>query len=191
MTTLDLEPATLVTADVVFGVDDDQLALPTPCPDYTVADLLDHVRGLSAAFAAAARKSGLTGAAPSPDGSRLGPKWRDDIVAALADLAEAWREPGAFDGLTMAGPVEMPADAAALVALNEVVVHGWDLARATDQPYPADGAAVAACREFVAAFEAPAEDDGGLFGPPVAVPADAPELDRLLGATGRRPDWVA
>ena len=188
MSTLDLGPATRATADVVFGVDDDQLAGPTPCPDYSVADLLDHLRGLSAAFAAAARKTG-TGAAADPDGSRLGPKWRDDIVAALADLAEAWREPGAFDGVTMAGPVEMPADAAALVALNEVVVHGWDLARATGQPYDPDAGSVATCREFVAAFDAPADDDG-LFGPPVDVPADGPALDRLVGATGRQPDWT-
>lgn len=88
----------------------------------------------------------------------------------------------------MAGPVEMPADAAALVALNEVVVHGWDLARATGQEYEPDAEAVATCRAFVASFDAPA-DDGGLFGPPVDVPDDAPELDRLIGATGRRPDW--
>lgn len=73
MSTVDLGPATRETARVVFDVDDDQLADRTPCPDYTVADLLDHIRGLAAAFAGAARKT-ASGAAPSPDGSRLGPK---------------------------------------------------------------------------------------------------------------------
>ena len=43
---------------------------------------------------------------------------------------------------------------------------------------------------FVEAFDAPA-DDGGLFGAPVDVASDAPALDRLVGATGRRPDWTA
>ncbi|HEX6148673.1 TIGR03086 family metal-binding protein [Nocardioides sp.] len=189
MSSFDLAAATQVTADVVFGVDDDQLSDRTPCPEYTVADLLDHVHGLSIAFAEAARKT-AAGAAPSPDGSRLGPKWRDDIIAALGDLAAAWREPGAFEGVTMAGPVEMPGDAAALVALNEVVVHGWDLARATAQTYDPDPGAVVLCREFVASFEAPANDDGGLFGPPVDVEEDASDLHMLLGATGRRPDWT-
>jgi uncharacterized protein (TIGR03086 family) len=188
MEPLDLGPATRVTADVVADVTDDQLDAPTPCPDYRVADLVDHLRGLAVAFADSARKQ-HGGGGPDVDGSRLGPDWRTETVAALHDLAEAWRHPGALEGMTVAGPLEMPADVAALVALNEVVVHGWDLARATGQPYEPDAAAVAAARGFVATFDAPADDDGGLFGPPVDVPEDAPELHRLLGATGRRPDW--
>jgi uncharacterized protein (TIGR03086 family) len=190
MTALDLGPATRATAALVAGIRDDQLGHPTPCPAYTVADLLDHVAGLSVAFTAAARKD-QTPHEPSADGSRLAPDFRDRIGVALADLAEAWRTPGAFDGMTMAGPVELPADVAALVALNEVVVHGWDLARATDQPYDPDPGSVQACLGFARSFEAPDEADGGPFGPPVDVPSDAPALDQLAGATGRRPDWAA
>ena len=66
----------------------------------------------------------------------------------LAALAEAWRDPAAYTGLTMAGPVEMPGDEAALVALDEVTVHAWDLAVATGQPYDPDPAAVEACHEL-------------------------------------------
>ena len=190
MSPLDLRPAVRATADVVAGVTDDQLSGPTPCPDYTVADLLDHIGGLSVAFTMAARKDVLEATGPSADGSRLEPGWRDRIVASLHELGDAWTAPGAWEGRTMAGPVEMAAEEAALVALDEVVVHGWDLARATGQSYQPDPEAVAATLSFVTAFEAPADDDGGLFGPPVAVPADAPALDRLIGATGRRPDWT-
>ena len=176
------------------GVADDQLTGPTPCPAYSVADLLDHIGGLSVAFAAAARKEELPGGgAPSADGSRLADGWRDLIASRLDDLGAAWLDPAAYDGVTMAGPIEMPADQAALVALDEVTVHAWDLARATGQPYPADPAAIAACAAFVEAFEPPpggAADDGGLFGPPVAVPEDAPALHRLVGATGRDPYWT-
>ncbi len=68
-----------------------------------------------------------------------------------------------YTGLTMAGPVEMPGDEAALVALNEVTVHAWDLAVATGQPYDPDPAAVESCQSFVAAFDAPT--DGSLFAP--------------------------
>ena len=92
--------------------------------------------------------------------------------------------------MTMAGPVELPADVAALVAVNEVVVHGWDLARATGQPYEPDADSVQACLDFATSFEVPADAGEGPFGPPVDVPSDAPVLDRLAGATGRRPDWA-
>ena len=59
--------------------------------------------------------------------------------------------------MTQAGPVDLPGDVAALVALDEVVVHGWDLARATDQPYEPGEAAALACLGFVQSFEPPAE----------------------------------
>jgi uncharacterized protein (TIGR03086 family) len=190
--TLDLGHAARATATVVAGIRDDQLGDRTPCPAYTVADLLDHVGGLCIAFTEAARKTALPGAnSPSGDGSRLEPEWRARIGAALTGLAEAWRTPGAFDGMTQAGPVELPAEVAAQVALNEVVVHGWDLARATHQPYDPGPDAIAACLAFAESFEVPADEEDGPFGPPVDVPADAPALDRLAGATGRRPDWAA
>ena len=89
--------------------------------------------------------------------------------------------------MTQAGPVELPAAIAAQVALNEVVVHGWDLAVATGRPYDPDPAAVETCLAFVSSFEPPeggAADDGGLFGPPVPVPDDAPRA--APPARGRR-----
>ena len=193
-TPFDLGPATASLARVVEGIRDDQLTDPTPCTGTSVADLLDHVGGFTVAFAAAARKEELPGdAAPSSDGSRLAADWRDRIPVGLADLAEAWRDPAAYDGLTMAGPVEMPADLAMQVGLDEVLVHGWDLAVATGQDYAPDPASVEVCLQFVQTFEPPpggAADDGGLFGPPVPVADDAPLLERLLGATGRDPGWT-
>jgi uncharacterized protein (TIGR03086 family) len=188
MTTLDFGPTTTALASIVHGVRDDQLDGRTPCTERSVADLLDHIGGLALAFTWAARKDGPPGGtSPQADGSELPDDWRSVIPDRLAALADAWRDPAAYTGLTMAGPVEMPGDQAALVALDEVTVHAWDLAVATGQPYHADPAAVAACAEFVAAFDGPT--DGGLFGPPVAVPETAPPLDRLLGATGRDPHW--
>ena len=191
---VDFRPTTTALAALVRGVGDEQLTGPTPCPAYSVADVVDHIGGLSLAFIAAAHKEKPPGdGAPDVDGSRLEDGWRDLVAGRLDDLGEAWQDPAAYDGVTMAGPVELPADQAALVALNEVTVHAWDLARATGQPYPADHAAVEACRAFVAAFQPPpggAADDGGLFGPPLATPDDAPALDQLIGATGRDPAWT-
>jgi uncharacterized protein (TIGR03086 family) len=168
---VDFRPTTTTLAALVRGVRDDQLTGATPCPAYSVADLLDHIGGLAVAFRVAATKESSEGQAPSADGSRLEEGWRDRIAGAVDELGEAWQDPAADDGFTMAGPVELPADQAALVALDEVTVHAWDLAAATGQPYDA-------------------ADDGGLFGPPVPVADDAPALHHLLGATGRDPAWT-
>lgn len=190
MGTLDFAPATTAVARLVTGVRDDQLGDPTPCPAYTVGDLLDHLHGLCQAFTWAATKDERHGE-PTADAAQLPADWRTDIGDRLAALAGAWRDPAAYRGMTMAGPVEMPAEVAALVALDEVVVHGWDLAVATGQPYAPDEGAVRACLDFAESFEVPEGAGDGPFGPPVAVPADAPLLDRLAGATGRDPGWTA
>ena len=187
----DFGPSARTMAALVAATGDDQLAAPTPCPDYTVADLVDHIGGLTVEFTYAARKEPTPGSGqPSGDGSRLEPGWRERIARDLDALAAAWSQPAAYEGETHAGPIDLPAPVAAQVALNEVVVHGWDLARATGRDYDADPAAVATCAGFVATFDAPANDDGGLFGPRVDVGADAEPIDRLVGLAGRRPDWA-
>ena len=190
MDPLDFGPATTTMARLVTGVRDDQLTAPTPCPDYTVADLVDHIRVLAFAFTESARRGDVPAGQGRGDGSRLETGWRDEIAAHLAELTDAWRDPAAYDGVTMAGPLEMPAEVAALVAMNEVVVHGWDLARSTGQRFEVDESAATACLGFAQSFEVPAGDEGGPFGPPVPVPADADVLDRLVGATGRDPSWT-
>ncbi|MEJ7832061.1 MAG: TIGR03086 family metal-binding protein [Nocardioides sp.] len=187
MDTIDFRPSTTAMARVLAGIGDDQVSAATPCPDYTVADLVEHVVGLTAEFTASASKTPGPGARADADASRLPDDWRESMPARLDDLAIAWADPAAYDGMTHAGPIDLPASEAAKVALNEVVVHAWDLAVATGQEYDADPAAVAVCIDFVESFDAPANDDGGLFGPPVSVPDDAPALDRLVGLTGRRP----
>ncbi|MFT2019055.1 TIGR03086 family metal-binding protein [Streptomyces sp. 796.1] len=190
----DLGPAADRMAALLSSVSDDELGAPTPCARYALGDLIDHVDGLAHAFALAAAKDfdALGSAGPSGDAGRLGPDWRERLPRRLAALAEAWRSPNAWQGMTRAGGVDLPGEVAGLVALNELTVHGWDVARATGQPFTAEPALVAACLTFVA--QAPAADDAdpgdGLFGPPVTVPADAPPLDQLLGRTGRRPDWT-
>ena len=190
---IDLEPATRQMAALIGGVTDAQLGNPTPCPDYSVGDLLDHIGGLSLAFTAAARKDlgGPAGQGPSGDGSRLDSNWRQEFPARLAALAEAWRVPSAFEGMTQAGGIDLPGEVAGLVALDEVVVHGWDLARATGQRYECDESTLEFVRGFVAQFAVPDQDaeSNGLFGPAVPVAADAPLLDRVIGLTGRDPSW--
>jgi uncharacterized protein (TIGR03086 family) len=188
---LDLSPATGRLTQLVAEIDDDQLDAPTPCDGNTVADLLDHLDGFCAAFTAAAAKDGAAGnQAPSADGSRLGPDWRARISGRLGQLASAWQDETAWAGLTLAGGLDLPGEVAGRVAINEVVVHGWDIAAATGQDYACETELVQAAWEFVESAVAQNPDGSpGLFGPPVAVPESAPPLDRLIGMTGRDPAW--
>jgi uncharacterized protein (TIGR03086 family) len=188
---IDLAPATNVLQNLVAAIDDDQLGLPTICEKSSIEDLLDHVDGFSMAFTAAANKTCLPGEqTPTADASHLGADWRQRIPSRLADLAEAWRPEGAWTGLTEAGGQALPGEIVGIVALNEVIVHGWDIAVASGRPFHADPQLVEAALTFVQPI-AQANPGGtpGLFGPAVPVASDAPALDRLLGLTGRDPQW--
>jgi uncharacterized protein (TIGR03086 family) len=194
--TTDLGPATSAVAGLVRGVRDDQLGATTPCGGLTVGELLDHIDSLCTAFAAAGTRETRSdgGQAPVPDASRLGGDWRDRLPARLDELAQAWRPDDAWHGMTQVGGGELPAATAGASAADEVIVHGWELAVATGQPFPGGdqdlaGVLATAC-EWVRSVAGQNPDGApGLFGPPVAVPAGAPPLDQLLGLTGRDPGW--
>lgn len=193
---VDLDPAARQLAQLLTGVSDDQLSAATPCEEYTVADLLAHISGLAVAFRNAAAKTtepAAGDAAHEADAAAgLDPQWRSRTPRQLDDLVTAWRAPEAWEGVTEAGGVTLPADLMGRVALNELVLHGWDLARGTGQSFDCDPASAASCYELAQAVTAPGSGaPEGLFGPPVDVAADAPLFDRLLGLGGRDPGWSA
>ncbi|RII18525.1 hypothetical protein DSC45_11450 [Streptomyces sp. YIM 130001] len=189
--TVDFRPQTRVIAQLAEGTRDDQLAAPTPCEDLAVRHLLGHLTMLAAAFRDAARKDlGPMDTSPDTVQPDIGPGWRAELAKNLEELAEAWRAPEAWTGDTRAGGVELPGAVAGQVAMDELVVHGWDLARATGQPYAPDPAGLEIARALLAASP-DGPDREGMFGPIVPVPEDAPILDRVVGLSGRRPDWTA
>jgi uncharacterized protein (TIGR03086 family) len=191
--TTDLTPATTIAAQLIRGTRDDQLTTPTPCGAITVGELLDHIDSLCAAFATAATKTltGDSGPTPTPDATRLGGDWRLRIPAHLDQLAVAWQPASAWADTTQVGGNTVPAEVAGAAAVNEIIVHSWDLAIATHQPYPDHPAlteplqtAYQWVREVAAQYP---DGSPGLFGPPVAVSGDASLLDQLIGLTGRNP----
>ncbi|MFD7538050.1 TIGR03086 family metal-binding protein [Streptomyces sp. NPDC059819] len=190
----DLGPAADELCRLLGGVRDEHLAGPTPCPQYALRELLSHVLGLSVAFQDAAhKKSGPT--TDTPPGTVAPPElpedWRAALPQSLAAMAAAWREPAAWEGVTQVGGLTLPATVTGRVGLDELVVHGWDLARSTGQDFRAAPGDL----EIAYAFLAPSKDDpaarGSAFGPPVDVPDEAPMLDRLIGMSGRDPGWTA
>ena len=188
---LDLGPQAAVVARLAEAVTDEQLADPTPCPEYAVRNVLGHLFHLAGAFRDAARKDlGVTtDTSPGSALPDITPDWRGELPKVLAELGEAWRDPAAWTGMTRAGGVDLPGEIAALVAVDELVVHGWDLARATGQPYAPDPAALRACHDFLAAsIDDPQRD--AIFGPVVAVEPHAPLLARAVGLSGRDPGWT-
>ena len=186
---IDLHPAAQRTIGVATSLTDEQLGLPTPSPGACVGDVIDHLGVFAVRFVAAARKESEAGTSPPPPPSRgnLEAGWRDRIAQDFLALAEAWQDPGAWQGTTYAGGLELPAEIVGLVALDELVVHGWDHAVATGQRYEPAAHDVEAAIGFVASFDAPR--DGRLFGAIVPVADTAAPLDRLLGLTGRDPAW--
>jgi uncharacterized protein (TIGR03086 family) len=182
---LDLTPAADEMSALIAAVPDELLGRPTPCPAYRLGDLIEHVGGLARAFAAAAAKDRgpLTGTPRPGDAARLGEDWRTRIPRDLSALAAAWQDPAAWAGMTRVGGGDLPGEIAGLAGLDELVVHGWDIARASAQELNPDAAAVAAVHGFLAAA-------GGPFGPVVAVPAERPLLDQVIGLAGRDPDWA-
>jgi uncharacterized protein (TIGR03086 family) len=187
---IDLRPATERVTKLVAGLDDDQLVLPTPCGAATVGDVVDHLGMFAWNFVKVARKEldEVTSTPPPAfDARNLEAGWRDRLTTDLGALADAWSVAGAWEGSTWVGGMHMPADLVGLVALDELVIHGWDLSVATGQAYDPAVHEVDAAIAFVSAFDAPR--DGRLFGPVVDVAPDATTFERLLGLTGRDPTW--
>jgi uncharacterized protein (TIGR03086 family) len=189
---LNLEPATSALADLVTGIEDDQLPGLTPCSETTLGDLLDHVNGFAKVFAAAGTKTKLpTGSqAAKPEMTNLGPDWRTRIPDLVKALGESWAPSSAWEGTTEAGGNDIPAEMAGVIALDEVIVHSWDIAVSSGQPYSCDLDLIQAAYRFVESAVAQNPNGSpGLFGPPVQVSEGASTLDRLIGLAGRDPSW--
>ncbi|MDJ1136191.1 TIGR03086 family metal-binding protein [Streptomyces iconiensis] len=188
---IDLEPAAREMAALAEGVEDAALGDATPCEQYAVRDLLEHVIELAVAFRDAARKDlgPTTGRDPAKAQGTLGADWRARLPERLEEMATSWRNPAAWEGTTQAGGVTMAAPTTGAFALDELVVHGWDLARATGQDFTSDEESL---RTVHALLAGAVSEDGkqGAFGPVAAVAPDAPLLDRVVALAGRDPGWA-
>jgi uncharacterized protein (TIGR03086 family) len=176
------------TGDVIAAVTDDQRDRPTPCPEYDVEALINHIVGWVRVFDAGAHGRRIE---DDPSQYRVGPDPAGEFRAAAGSLVASWRDEGIDRKvLTSSGDEidgRMPFD----MTLMEYLVHGWDLAVATDQPVPYTEAEAEAVLERAQVTLPPEYRGEGMpFGDIVAVADHAPAVDRLVAFLGRDPEFI-
>lgn len=168
------------TVPVVLGIEDKQLDEPTPCTEFRVRDLVNHLYQVVVNFQALAARETVDWAKPNDE---IEGDWRDRFAAETGRLVAAWSDPAALEGVSPG--MGMPQEAVGAMALLDLTVHGWDLAQATGQPYRPDADAVAALCPMAEQM-GPMARDMGVFAAEAEVGPDAGGFERLLALTGRR-----
>ncbi|MBV8933415.1 MAG: TIGR03086 family protein [Kutzneria sp.] len=175
------------TIEIVRNIADAQLEAPTPCTEYTVRKLVNHLLFWGPWLVGAAVKQSVSLPAESDkDVDLVGPDWAKDLEEQIEHVVAAWSEPAAWEGAT--GQPEMPAAMVGGMVCDELILHGWDLARATGQEVGWNEEILTFAHQEVSAT-AKMGRDMGMYGPEVDVPSSASTLDRMLGLSGRDPNW--
>ena len=164
---------------VAEAVRPNQLEEPTPCSEWTVQDLLDHLVGGTEYLLAA-----VDGREPRPPVGASAADFRGGVERVLAALAT----PGAMQRVCLS-PLgfQWTVDQAVAGTFMDVLIHTWDLARATGQDERLDPALVEACSAMFLPDMPIRGRNAGIVGPAVDVGEDASPQDRLLAAMGRHP----
>jgi uncharacterized protein (TIGR03086 family) len=172
------EAALGVLQAVLAGITDEDLARQTPCREFDVAALTDHLLNSIAVIGGAA---GADIPARDPDAPL-----RDQVLAAAHPAVAAWRQRG-VDGTVPFGDGEAPAAMMARILSLEFLVHSWDYAEAVGKPVDVPDWRSEPVLEWAQGIITPDGRTRAGFDDPVDVPAGASGLDRLLAFTGRRP----
>ena len=177
------------TAAIVTTVRPDQVAAPTPCTEWDIRDLLNHIIGTL--WLSEALLSDRAPRYPMAPGGLPGTDLADeDPAAAYAEAsAAALAAAAAGDTLTRMHTTPlgvMPGPALAGFTTLDILVHGWDLAKATGQPAGLDDALVAHALAFAQQAITPGTR-APRIGPALPVAADAPLTNRLVAFLGRHP----
>jgi uncharacterized protein (TIGR03086 family) len=174
------------TRTVVANTRRDQLGDPTPCGDWDVRALLNHIIGGCVTFAAGAEGRQADFANPEDHASRDYVAEYDNASRAALD---AFAAPGAMEREFALPWGKTPGAAALGLALADAVVHGWDLATATKQEIMIDDDIAEALYGMTSSMMQPegSYPRGDSFAEPIEVAHDAPPRDRLLAYLGRDP----
>jgi uncharacterized protein (TIGR03086 family) len=163
---------------VLHPISRDELSKSTPCSEYDVMQLTDHLMNSITLLGGAA-------------GAELPERNSEDsverqIVGAARPALDAWHRRGLTDTVTI-GTNEIPATFAVSILSVEFLVHGWDYATATTHPIDVAESLADYVLGLAHIVITPQGRATVGFDDPVAVPDDAPALDRLIAFTGRDP----
>jgi uncharacterized protein (TIGR03086 family) len=168
---------------VISGVRPDQLDLPTPCSDWSVRQLLNHLVSGTALFHSLA-----TGGGPvDRSADHLGTDPAGAFRTSVASLREVFAADGGLTQLVTSPFGEQPAAVLLEMRVNEMMLHGWDVAKATGQPTDLDPGVAEHC---LASFRALRASGRGatMFAEPTEAPAGASMVDQLAALSGRKAD---
>lgn len=179
---------------LIRGADPERWRDPSPCAGWTAIDVVDHIVTMHAVMLRPIGREPTPGPAVVEDPLAAFRAARADVEALLFDPEIANTECDTPAGrMTVAQHVDQ-------VVSDDMVMHGWDLARATGQDDAMDPDDVQRLWESTSAIPAevmeryrtPGAFGPGIevFGPEVVVAPDAPLQDRLLGLIGRDPSWA-
>lgn len=171
------ERALTVNHAVVHTIGDDDLHRRTPCRDFDVTNLADHLIDTISRLGTAA---GIQSAVP--DGASIDQR----IQQVTQPILTGWRRRGLTSDVVFSGRTS-PAHVALGILSLELVVHGWDFAVALHRPLDVSDAHAAHILALARqTLNAQSRASAG-FDPPVPVPVDAGALDQLIAFTGRDP----
>lgn len=171
------------TAKLVTNLDTAHLDATSPCAGWDVRATLNHLLGATWMFTLVNQGR--------PAGEDAGDVIGDDpslaVAAAAKENVASWRQPEAFEGDRAYPFGTFPAAFAAMINLEEVVVHNWDIAKATGTDLAVDEDIAQLVYSWATSIPLDEFRAHGAFGPEVAVPASAPTVNRLIGLLGRQP----
>jgi len=173
------------TGDLIEGVQPDQRGLPTPCPDYDVDALLDHIVGWVQVFEAGSAGRTFDG---DPSTFHVGDDPAAQFRSVASSLVASWGEHGLDREVAVSSGAKMPGSMVFNMTVMEYLAHGWDLATATGQPIPyTDDEAADVLVRARATLPAEYQGEGMAFGAIVPVGDDATPVERFVAFMGRQP----
>jgi len=171
---------------ILAAVNSSQLGNATPCTEWNVQQLITHNIKTEQRF-----HSMLTGGAPVDNMSVVGPLPPEGALAAfdagVAQLLGAIKAPGALERVVLHPRYgEMPGSEVIMIPFTDLMIHKWDLAKATNQDTSLDSSLAEACYSgFMHHIERGRQ--AGLYSPEVTVRITASIQNKLLALTGRQP----
>ena len=167
--------------ELIDAIQPDQWSEPTPCMDWTVHRLVEHLVGKNLVFAAVLAEQPLPQRGDGMPRSRLARAYRESAEM----LVDAFGQPGVLDRAYQ-GPLGKATGAERLkIRMYDLLAHGWDLAQALGRPVELPEDAAEESLAFARADGRAVRPGGGCFGPARPVADAAPAIIRLVAFLGR------